>query len=119
MKEMFAPPASAVPAGEAGGGRKVAACLPPAATNGVADALPAADRSGRGSARRTTSAWRVFCTESASEPCCRPAETREGDALAAIAGWRGFCTDTGEEVTGAGLGAPGVWAPPRGAEPVN
>src|SRR5260370_19424181 len=51
----------------------------------LAEALPVAVTIGSGSASRTTSASPVFCTESASETCCRPAETREGDALAAVA----------------------------------
>src|SRR5713226_2379423 len=107
MKFFDAPPERTVPAVLAG----------ELAT--LAEALPVAVTVGSGSASRTTSASPVFCTESESEICWRPAETCEGDAPAAMASWPGFCTDTGEEVTGAGLSAPSVLASTPEAEPVN
>ena len=107
LKVFVVPPGSTVPAVPAGD----------VAT--LADALPVGVTEGTGSASRTTSASPVFCTESESEICCRPAETCAGVALAVSESRAGCWTVTGEEVTGAGLRAPCVFASTPDAEPVN
>jgi len=70
LKVFVTPPGSTVPA------------LPAGDVATFADALPVGVTEGRGSASSTTSASPVFCTESESEICCRPAETCAGVALA-------------------------------------
>ena len=84
-----------------------------------AEAVPIAVTVGSGSASSTTSAWPVFCAESTSCTCCRPAETWLGLALAESESAPGCCTETGEEVTGAGASAPCVFASTPEAEPVK
>src|ERR1700730_18419487 len=107
LKVFVTPPGTTVPAVRAGD----------LAT--FADALPVGVTAGRGSASSTTSASPMFCTESESEICCRPAETCAGVALADSDSRPGCWTVTGEEVTGAGLRAPCVFASTPAAEPVN
>src|SRR5882672_729498 len=107
LKVFVTPPGSTVPAVPAGD----------VAT--FADALPVDVTVGRGSASSTTSASPVFCRESESEICCKPAETCAGVALAESDSRPGCWTVTGEEVTGAGLRVACVFASTPDAEPVN
>src|SRR5258708_37136842 len=93
MKGMFAPPASAVPAGEAGEERSVAAALPEAATMGCASAL------------RITEAPPVLVAVSVTQIFCWPAETCVGVAAMERGGAPGVCTVTGAADAGAGATA--------------
>src|SRR5258708_36412483 len=90
MKGMFAPPASAVPAGEAGEERSVAAALPEAATMGCASAL------------RITEAPPVLVAVSVTQIFCWPAETCVGVAAMERESAPEVCTVTGAADAGAG-----------------
>src|SRR5713226_8317991 len=93
-----APPASSVPAVEAGAEATVAA------------ALPVAKMVGAGSALRRTAAPPALLSDSASETRCSPAETVPGVAAAEIESAAGACTVTVCEVTGVGTMAVPVFA---------
>ncbi len=93
-----APPASSVPAVEAGAEATVAA------------ALPVAKMVGAGSASRRTAAAPALLSDSASETRCSPAETVPGVAAAESESAAGTCTVTVCEVTGVGAMAFPVFA---------
>src|SRR5882724_5948408 len=99
-----APPASSVPAGEAGADATVAA------------ALPVVEMTGAGSASRRTAAPPALLSESAKDNRCSPAEAFAGVAEAVSESIAGACTTTVGEVTGVGamvlpVSVPWPWAP--------
>src|SRR5438132_6418799 len=87
---VVAPPASSVPAGEAGAEKSVAATVPVVATVGG------------GRASRRTAAPPGLLSASANDTRCKPAETLAGVAEAESDNAAGCCTTTVDEVRGTG-----------------
>src|SRR5258708_14653125 len=85
-----APPASSVPAGEAGADASAAA------------ALPVVETMGEGSAARRAAAPPALLSVSANDIRCSPAEAFAGVAEAVSESVAGACTTTVGEVTGVG-----------------